>query len=99
MVLHGRAGQRQAVIGPEEPGGLGRSGGGVLDRLRLVENDVGEGELLEGDRLAAKRAVRREHDVVFLEVPAGAQSPGPRVIEHGELRREPGRLLLPVEHE
>ena len=50
VVLDRRAAEREAMVGLEQAGGLGGLGGGVLDRLRFVEDDVVEGVSLQARR-------------------------------------------------
>ena len=47
VVLDRRAAQGQAILGREQPAGLGDLRAGVLDRLRLVQDDVIEVDVLE----------------------------------------------------
>ena len=99
MVLDRRAAERQAMVAAQQARRLGGLGARVLDGLRLVEDHVVEAHVLQERRVAAQRAVGRQHEVVVLEVLPGADAPGARVIEHPQLGREPRRLLPPVEHE
>ena len=68
VVLHRGAGHGQAVIGLQQPAGLGPLRVGVLDRLRLVQDGVVEAEVLELDDVALHRAVGGDHQVVLVEV-------------------------------
>ena len=68
VVLHRRAGHRQAMVGLQQPAGLRPLRVGVLDRLRFVEDGVVEAEVLELDDVPLHRAVGRDHQVVLVEV-------------------------------
>ena len=52
----------------EQSRGLGRIGGRILDRLRFVEDRVIERDVLKNGGIAAQRAVRRDDQVVLVEV-------------------------------
>ena len=72
---------------------------GVLDRLRLVEDAGVEPELGERRRVAAERAVGGQDEVVVLERGPGPVARRCRCGRAPSARGEPGRLLLPVEHQ
>ena len=55
VVLDRRAAERQAVPAAEQAGGLGRLAVGVLDRLRLVEDDVVELDLARSSAMSVRR--------------------------------------------
>ena len=100
VVFHRRAGHGQAVVGPQQPAGLGPLRLGVLDRLGLVEDGVVEADVLElGD--VAVRGCRRwsPRGRTGRGAPGRALRSGPGVVQHAELRGEPLGLLDPVEHE
>ena len=67
VVLDRGAGEREAVVGPEQARGLGGLRAVVLDGLRLVEDGVAEIHLRELDGVAAERAVGGEDQVVVRE--------------------------------
>src|ERR1700683_4976225 len=97
MVLHGRAGKRQAVIGAEKAGGLGGFAAGVFDRLGFIENHVIESDVAPLGDVVAERAVGGEDQIEILEMIGGFEAVGGGVIEDAKLRREFRGLLLPVE--
>src|SRR5882672_6593642 len=98
MVLYRSAAQRQTMIAVEQSRRLRRSRVGVLDRLRLVEDDVIEPRVLKKDRVVAQCAVGGQDQIVIVEMFKGLFLPClPGVIEHAQLGREARRLLLPVE--
>ncbi len=99
VVLDRCAGERQAMAGAEQPAGLRRLAGCILDRLGLVEDHVVELGLAVGHDVAAERAVGRDHDVPVSE---RARLVGPRrarVVGDPQVRREPAGLVHPVEDE
>ncbi len=87
------------MLGPQQARCFRRGGARVLDGLRLVENRVVELDAGHVRRVAAQRAVRGEHDVGIGRID-GLDAPRRRThIEQSQLRREPFRFTLPVEHE
>ena len=100
MVLDRRAAHRQARAATEQPGGLGGLAVGVLDRLRLVEDQVVELDLAQHRHVPAQRAVGGED-----HVPAGERVPlhvlhtaaDAGMIEDAQRGGEPRRLGEPVE--
>ena len=84
---------------PQEPRRLRRLGARVLDRLRLVEDHVVEGDVLQERRVAPQRAVGGEDQVAAVECPRLPRAVEAGVIAHPQPRGEAGRLLLPVEDE
>ncbi len=64
MVLHRRTAEDETVFAIQEPGGLGRLAGGILDRLRFVQDDIIKSKILEHRRIVAKRSIRREDQIV-----------------------------------
>src|SRR5262245_8260810 len=97
MVLDRRPAQRQAMIAFQQSRGLRRGRVRVLDRLRLVENDVIEPRVLKQNRVSSQRAVGGQDQIVivemlkvlFLSCLAG-------VFEHAQTRSKSRSLLLPV---
>ena len=87
------------MVGPQEPRRLRRLGALVLDRLRLVEDHVVEGDVLQERRVAPQRAVGGEDHVAVVECPRLPRAVEAGVIAHPQPRGEAGRLLLPVEDE
>ena len=63
MILDRRAGQREPMIGAQQPHRFRRRRAGVLDRLRFVEDDVVERVVLERGHVAPQRAVGGEHQI------------------------------------
>ena len=80
MVLHGRAAERQSVVGMDEPSSLRRERAGVLDRLRFVENAVIEPHVLEVQRVARQCPVRRNDEIVVAEVRSRMAPSDPEVL-------------------
>ncbi len=99
MVLHRRAAQRQAIPAAQQAGGLGRLAVRVLDRLRLVQDDVVEFHLPERRHVLAQGAVGGEHQIPAGEGIAVSRPADAGVIEHAQPRREMSRLGDPVEHQ
>ena len=85
------------MTGLQQRDRLRRLAGGVLDRLRLVEDGVVELDAGEAFGLAAEKGVRGEDDVVLGEMLGCRQAVGRRVIEDAQLGREARRLRFPVE--
>ena len=79
--------------------GAGLSGGGVLDRLRLVEHDVVELRLPVGDDVTPQRAVGCEDEIVLGQRRRLADPRIAGVVEHPQRGRELAGLLHPVEDE
>ena len=68
MVLYRGSAQRQTMIAVEQTRRLRRSCVGVLDRLRLVEDDVIEPRVFKKNCVVAQRAVGGQDQVVFVEM-------------------------------
>ncbi len=100
MVLNRSAGERQPVAAAQQTGGLGGQAVRVLDRLRLVQDEVVEFHFAQRRHVIPEGAVGGQHEVAagkgiaFPDAAAGA-----RVVEHAQARREAGRLGEPVEHQ
>src|SRR5262249_40847204 len=70
----------------------------VLDRLRLVEDDIIEAHVLKKNRVIAQCAVCGQYQIVIVEMfEVLFLSRLPCVVEHAQPGREARRLLLPVE--
>ena len=103
-VLHRRAGEGDALAGAQLAHGAGRSGGRVLDELRLVEHDGRPGDLGEDVEVAGEQAVGRDDEIAGREhgrrlaavVAVGAVALGAVVDGDGHRRREAAGLGLPV---
>ena len=98
-VLEGGAGEGEAVVGVDLLDGDGDLGGGVLDELGLVEDDVVELGLPVADDVAAQRAVGGEDDVVIRQGRRFFDAGVAGVVEHPQRRGELACLLDPVEHQ
>ena len=100
MVLDRRAGQREAMVAAQQPRRLRRFGVRVLDRLRLVEDDVVRLDLAQEGGVLPQHAVGRDQEVDAREpVSQGGRARGALGADVGEdaqLRGEARRLLLPV---
>ena len=94
MVLDRRSAQRQTMTAAQQPRRLRRGGRRVLDRLRLVEDDVVELVLRQPRRISAQRAVGRQQDVEVFDLRRSSRVAG--VIQDLQLRRETACLLDPV---
>ena len=99
MVLHGRAGQGNPVLGAQRPGGPGLPGGRVLDVLRLVQHDAPPRHLGDEPDVPRQHPVAGRDDGVLtgrlheFGVPSAART----VMHHQrQVGREPGGLLAPV---
>src|SRR5215467_12953461 len=98
MILDRGSAQRQTVIAVEQSRRFRRSRVGVLDGLRLVEDDVIEPRVLKKNRVVAQRAVGSQDQIVIVEMLKALFPPRlPGVVEHAQPGRESRGLLLPVE--
>ena len=97
VVLDRRAAHGQPVPPLEQPGRLGRLAVGVLDRLRLVQDHVIEGDLAQLDDVGPEGPVGGDDQVVVGELVAGGVAVRPGVVEDPEPRAELLGLGLPVE--
>ena len=87
------------MLRAQQPRRLGRRRCRVLDRLRLVEDDVVELDVLQMADVPPQRAIRREDDVVLGQLVEAVSPPLAAVVEHAQPRSKACRLALPVEHE
>src|SRR4029434_5357615 len=99
MVLYRRAAQSQTMISAEQTSGFSGESPGILDRLGFVENAVVEPQIFELQRIAPQRTVRRQHNVIAIEVVSRLQPRTACVLEHAQLGREARRFGLPVKHQ
>src|SRR4029450_5216425 len=95
MVLYRRATQSQTMISAEQTSGFGGESPGVFNRLGFVENAVVEPQIFELQRIAPQRTVRRQHDVIAIEVVSRLPPRTACVIEHAQLGREGRRFGTP----
>ena len=97
-VFQRRAGKGELVLGLER---LGRSGDhrlGVLDVLRLVQDDGAEGEFLERSEVAAQQRVVGDNEIVLRNLlPQGVAMLARGEQQHLHAGDELLRLALPVE--
>ena len=100
MVFDWRAGERETMVPAQQPRRLRRFGVGVLDGLRLVEDDVVRLDLAQEDGVLAEHAVGRDQEIDAGEAASqrgrARGALGADVGEDAQLRCEAGRLLLPV---
>src|SRR5581483_545142 len=98
-VLYGSTGERQPVIGAELLRRLRRRADRILDVLRLVQDRVGELQLLQQIYVPAQERVARHDDVGVLELVGLVLAPG----AVPESRRQAGGEALdladPVRHD
>ena len=83
----------------QQAGGAGELGGGVLDRLRLVEHHHPVLVLEQQVLVAQQQGVAGEHDVVVLDL---VEQLAPLIAvqdEHGKVGRELARLVAPGRHQ
>ena len=99
MVLDRGPGKGEPMASIEQAARLGRGRLRVLDRLRLVEDDVVELDAGEPGRVAAQRAVGSQHQVGAGELVEPLRARHPGEIEDAQVGSEAARLLLPVEYE
>ena len=98
-VLNGRAGKRDAAGNAKRANRPRHLGVGVLDGLRLVENDARPFDLGELVVVADEERVARNHDVCFgrrLLEAAPYMAHVPLVDIDSQRRREPRKLVPPV---
>ena len=101
-VLDRGAGERQPSASLETAELLGDLGGGVLDRLRLVDDDLAPLKLAELVHIADRRAIGRDHEVRSANGrperrPLGTVATV--VNEHIDLGNELASLRCPVAHD
>ena len=99
MVLHRGAGEGDAAVGYEAPGGVGLLGCRVLDVLGFVQDQRPPGNGGEQFLVPAHCAVAGDDHLVTVGLlPEGVPLVAVRTVvhEHGEIRSEPGGLSLPV---
>ena len=80
----------------QQPRRLRRGSRGVLDRLRFVENDIVELELPKGGDVSPQRAIRRDDEILIVQLETSASTVKTGVIEDAQLWCEALRFLLPV---
>ena len=100
-VLHRGAGQRDAVAPGQGAHGPRRPGGGVLDGLRLVEDDAVPGDLPQLVEVAADDAVAGDHEIRLRHARRqllAMQAVGAVLDDDAQPRNEAGGLLRPVAH-
>ena len=104
-VLHRRAGEGDAEAAllagaAEVAGGLALLGGGILDRLGLIDHHPLPVDRFEQLAVALEQAIAGEHQVDTVEgLPQGrlrGGAAGAVVLPHPQLRREARRLPFPV---
>jgi hypothetical protein len=83
----------------EQPAGLRRLAGRILDRLCLVEHHVVVFAFAVLQHVAAQRAVGREDHIMLDDRSLLVAACAAGVVEHTQPRGEPSRLLDPVEHQ
>ena len=78
-VFQRRAGERELVVGLERLGRARDHRLGILDDLRLVENDGAEGKFLQRGEIAPQQRVVGDDEIVLREFPgAGCGDARPR---------------------
>ena len=84
------------MLGVQQAGGFGTLRKWIFDSLRLIQNDVAETVFAQALDVAQHGAVSGQDDVVILERCGIFVAGVAHVFEKTEIRREIGRLALPV---
>ena len=99
MILNRRTAHRDTMLCLEQSRGASHLRGCVLNRLRLIQDDVVELRIFQLDNIASQRAVGCEDDVVLMKFVPQLRPFQPGILKNFELRRKLGRFLLPVKHQ
>lgn len=96
VVLQRRAGQAQAMPCRQLAGGDGGLGGGVLDVLRLVEDQQVEPPLAQLGGVAWQQGIGGQHQVVLVDAGEVAAPTGAVQGQHAQIGSEALGLVQPV---